>query len=277
MDTFPRTTVGGVSLSRLIIGTNWFLGWSHTSAAKDALIRTTHTRGNIADAVAAFMEYGVDTVMGPLHPLLMDALAEAEDRVGRRVIRIYTPTFNILPDGPEDKDPERVFDECAKAGAVFCMPHQCVTDALLDRMHGVIRDIGRYTALIRERGMIPGLSTHMPETVVLADKTGADVETYLQIYNAAGFLMQIEADWIMRIISNAKKPVMTIKPLAAGKLLPPVGLAFAWSTIRPCDMVTVGTSSADEAREIAELSLDLLARRIPSYTLQTTRSKQSLE
>ncbi len=89
--------------------------------------------------------------------------------------------------------------------------------------------------------------------------------------------MQIEADWIMRIISNAKKPVMTIKPLAAGKLLPPVGLAFAWSTIRPCDMVTVGTSSADEAREIAELSLDLLARRIPSYTLQTTRSKQSLE
>ncbi|MEI6168112.1 MAG: hypothetical protein WCS52_13065 [bacterium] len=25
MNTFPRTTVGGVSLSRMIIGTNWFL------------------------------------------------------------------------------------------------------------------------------------------------------------------------------------------------------------------------------------------------------------
>ena len=277
MDTFPRTTVGGVSLSRLIIGTNWFLGWSHTSVAKDNLIKDTHDRGSIADAVCAFMEYGVDTVMGPLHPVLVDALADAEDRMGRKVVRIYTPVFNILPGGPAEKEPERVFDECAKAGAVFCMPHQCVTDALLDRMHGVIRDIGRYTALIRERGMIPGLSTHMPEAVVYADKTGADVETYLQIYNAAGFLMQVEADWVMRIISNAKKPVMTIKPLAAGKLLPPVGLAFSWSTIRPCDMVTVGTSSAAEAREVAELSLDLLAHRVPSYQLQTTRSKQSLE
>jgi len=34
-DLFPRTTVGGVSLPRMIIGTNWFLGWSHTTAAKD--------------------------------------------------------------------------------------------------------------------------------------------------------------------------------------------------------------------------------------------------
>ncbi|KKK56908.1 hypothetical protein LCGC14_3059800, partial [marine sediment metagenome] len=36
MNEFPRTQVEGVSLSRMIIGTNWFLGWSHTSAAKDA-------------------------------------------------------------------------------------------------------------------------------------------------------------------------------------------------------------------------------------------------
>ena len=39
MDKFPRTTVGGVSLSRMIIGTNWFLGWSHCTAAKDEYIR----------------------------------------------------------------------------------------------------------------------------------------------------------------------------------------------------------------------------------------------
>jgi hypothetical protein len=37
---FPRTMVGGVSLSRLIIGTNWFLGYSHTSLAKDNFIKS---------------------------------------------------------------------------------------------------------------------------------------------------------------------------------------------------------------------------------------------
>jgi hypothetical protein len=156
------------------------------------------------------------------------------------------------------------------------MPHQGVTDRLLDRMYGVVRDIDRYTAMIRERGMIPGLSTHMPEAVVISDKTGIDVETYIQIYNAAGFLMQVEADWVMRIIRNAKKPVMTIKPLAAGKLLPPVGLAFSWNTIRDQDMVTIGTTTPDEAREVIDLSLDFLARRIPDNELQTTRSKATL-
>ena len=36
---FPRTTVGGVSMPRLLIGTNWLLGWSHTGAAADQGIR----------------------------------------------------------------------------------------------------------------------------------------------------------------------------------------------------------------------------------------------
>ncbi len=36
---FPRAVVGGVSLPRLLIGTNWFLGYSHTSLAKDKLIK----------------------------------------------------------------------------------------------------------------------------------------------------------------------------------------------------------------------------------------------
>jgi hypothetical protein len=143
-------------------------------------------------------------------------------------------------------------------------------------MHGVIRDMNKYSEMIRERDMIPGLSTHMPETVRIADRTDADVETYIQIYNATGFLMQVEADWVMRVIREAKRPVMTIKPLAAGQLLPVVGLAFVWNTIRDQDMVTSGTTTPDEAREGIELSLDLLNRRLPDHELHVSRSKASL-
>jgi hypothetical protein len=140
-----------------------------------------------------------------------------------------------------------------------------------------IREIDKYTALIRQHGMIPGLSTHMPETVVYADESGADVETYIQLYNAIGFLMQVETDWVMNIIRNAQKPVMTIKPLAAGRLLPVAGLAFVWSTIRPQDMVTIGTTTPDEAREVIDISLDLLSHRTPEFELQRTRSKSSID
>ena len=277
MTEFPRTNVGGTSLPRMIIGSNWFLGYSHTSLAKDHFIKEYQSRERITEVLTVFLEHGIDAVMAPLSQRLEDAIRAAEDRTGRHMLRILTPTFNIQPGGSPEDEPETVLDQCKQLGATFCMPHQCVTDALLDRMQGVIRDLDKYTRMIRERGMIPGLSTHMPETVVFADNMGADVETYIQLYNAAGFLMQVEADWVMRIIRNAHKPVMTIKPLAAGRLLPVVGLAFVWNTIREQDMVTVGTTTPDEAREVIELSLDLLDRRLPDNPLQKTRSKKSLQ
>lgn len=277
MDLFPRTTVGTASLSRLVIGTNWFFGYSHTSAAKDKFIKDLQTRKRIADILEVFFSSGVDTIIGGGGPVLLDAMKEAEDRTGRKGILINTPTFNILPGGDPGEEPEVVFDRVAASGATICMPHQCVTDALVDRMHREIRQLERYTRLMRERGLIPGLSTHMPETVLLADQTGADIETYIQIYNAAGFLMQVETDWVMRVIRNAEHPVLTIKPLAAGRLIPPVGLAFVWNTIRPCDMVAIGTTTPDEAREVIDLSLDFLERRLPEHELQRTRSKRLLD
>ncbi|MFH1524491.1 MAG: hypothetical protein ABIF04_05970 [Chloroflexota bacterium] len=274
---FPRTMVGGVSLPRLLVGTNWFLGWSHTSFAKDNFIKEYQTRERIVSMLAIFLERGIDAVMAPLSSHLDDSIREAEQQTGQQIIRIYTPAFDLDPNPEPENRSEVIFDRCAALGATFCMPHQCATDALIDRRTGVIRDLEKYTNMIRERGMIPGLSTHMPEAVIYADKMDADVETYIQLYNAAGFLMQVEADWVMRVISEAKKPVMTIKPLAAGRLLPIVGLAFVWNTIRDQDMVTIGTTTPDEAREVIEISLDLLNRRIPDNKLQETRSKRSLQ
>ena len=125
--------------------------------------------------------------------------------------------------------------------------------------------------------MIPGLSTHMPESIIYADESGLDVETYIAIYNAAGFLMQLEVDWIARVISEARKPVMTIKPLASGHLRPLQGLTFVWNTIRPQDMVTVGTYSPREAAEVIELSLNILERIPSAVQLQETRSKASVK
>ena len=278
MSEFPRTDVGGVSLPRLLVGTNWFLGYSHTSRAQDKFIKDYQTSRNIAEILTVFGQAGVDAIMAPhmLSPI-KEGLEEAEQRTGRSFIRIITPLFNLRPNGSEEMDPERVIAGCKEQDATFCLPHQAMTDALIDRRDKVIRDLDKYTQIIRRYDMIPGLSTHMPEAVIYADEQGADVETYIQMYNGAGFLMQVEADWVMRVINKAKKPVMTIKPLAAGRLLPVVGLSFVWNTIRDQDMVTIGTTTPDEAREIIDISLELLARRTPDYELQKTRSKSSLE
>ena len=276
MDQFPRTMVGGVSLSRMIIGTNWFLGYSHTSLAQDKFIKDFQTRKKIADIITTFYEAGIDTIMCPYSELVANAMKDAQDRTGVEGNLILTPLFNVHPDGPTETSPEKVFDDCQKLGAKFCFPHQGMTDTLLDRLTRTIRQYDTYAKMIRERGMIPGLSTHMPESIQIADETNADVESYIQIYNGAGFLMQVEVDWVMKIIHQAKKPVMTIKPLAAGRLMPVVGLGYVWNTIRDCDMVTIGTTTVDEAKEVIDLSLDFLNHRLPNYKLQETRSKSSL-
>ncbi len=73
--------------------------------------------------------------------------------------------------------------------------------------------------------------------------------------------MQVEIETVNRIIRNAKKPVMTIKPMAAGRTTPFVGLNFSWATIRDCDMVTVGCFNEMEAAEDIEISRAALERR----------------
>jgi len=48
MSGFPRTSIEHVGVSRMVIGTNWFLGYSHTSAAKDKHIHAAMTPRRIA-------------------------------------------------------------------------------------------------------------------------------------------------------------------------------------------------------------------------------------
>lgn len=277
MPEFPRTQIEELSVSRMIIGTNWFLGFSHTSEAKDRQINETMNRHRIADVLEVFLKAGVDTMLGMRkNQKLIDAVKDAEDRAGRKCITIAIPTLNLDGTPEAEADNARLLDEQAAIGVSVCMPHQATTDALVDRRTHQIRGMDTYLAMIRERGMIPGLSTHMPETPVYADVTGLDVATYIQIYNAAGFLMQIEVDWVYRMIWERRKPVITIKPLAAGRLMPLVGLAFSWSTIRPCDMVAVGTMTPYEAEELIELSLSILERRQSEVELHWTRSKSSV-
>lgn len=277
MQEFPRTLIDDLSVSRMIIGTNWFMGYSHTSQSKDNFIRETMDAKRIASVLSVFMEAGIDTTLGMMtEQHMLDAVKMAEDKAGRKLIKLGTPHFDIS-DAPDALDnTKRLLDQQAESGISVCMPHQCTTDALVDKRTRTIVDMPMYCRLIRERGMIPGLSTHLPEAIVYADEQKLDVATYIQIYNAAGFMMPLEVDWVHRIITDAAHPVLTIKPLAAGRLLPLVGLAFSWSTIRDFDMVAIGTMSPDEAKEVIELSWSLLEKRASNVQLQRTRSKASV-
>ena len=264
---FPRTQVEGISLSRMLIGTNWLLGWSHTSVSADEMIKARYDSAQaFRPVLEAYLRHGVDSIMAPfgLSPELTKAVKETEQHMGREIVMIDTPTLNV-DDTPEARrEAERMVKAAASRGAKLCLLHHSCVEQLVNKNLGQIPRLDDYTKMVRDAGMVPGLSAHMPELVVYSDKNGYDVQTYIQIFNCMGFLMQVEIETVASIIHNAKKPVMTIKSMAAGRCSPYVGLTFSWNAIREKDLVTVGAFSANEAEEDIEISLAAIERRFPN-------------
>jgi len=263
---FPRTEVAGVSVSRMLIGTNWMLGWSHQSPAADSRIKETFAKpADFFPQLEAYLSYGIDSIMGPIggNPLMREAIEYAEEKTGKKIIRIDTPIVNVSDSPEARREAEATIKTCAKAGATFCLIHHSSAEELVNKNKREITRIDDYTSMIRDAGMIPGLSAHMPELITFSDNNGYDVQTYIQIFNCMGFLMQIEIETIAGIIHGAKKPVMTIKPMAAGRVTPYVGLTFSWNALRKQDMIAVGCFSEKEVHEDVEISFAALEGRFP--------------
>lgn len=279
MIQFPRTEVAGISLPRMLMGSNWILGYSHTSSSADAMICSRHSsKESIVEMIEAYLEYGIDAMMAPFkeNTPLMNAIRTVEDKHGRPIIRIDTPIIDTHDNPAARADARRIIEESRKMGNTFCLIHHSSAEQLVNKGKGTIERLPDYTDMIRENDLIPGLSAHMPELILYSDANQYDVETYIQIYNCMGFLMQIEIEGVHRIIWNAKKPVMTIKSMAAGRCSPFVGLTFNFSTLRPCDMVTLGAFTAREVHEDVEIAMAAIERRPPFLEGRSSPNKTAV-
>ena len=90
MEQMPRTQVEGISLSRMIIGTNWLAGWSHTSPSADNMIKKAHAHPeSVVPILETFQEAGVDTIMAPFSqvPVICRAVEEASEKTGKKLDR----------------------------------------------------------------------------------------------------------------------------------------------------------------------------------------------
>ena len=274
---FPRTEVAGISLPRMLIGTNWLLGWSHKSVSADAQIKAAYVKpADFLPVFEAYLSRGVDAVMGPIGEVnFAKTLEYVQEKLGRKLIIIDTPILN-LEDSPQARAVcEAYFKWSAAQGSAFCLLHHSSVEKLVNKGSETIERLDDYTRMIRDAGMRPGLSCHMPELVLYTDQRGYDIETYIQIYNPMGFLMQVEVESVAKIINHARHPVMTIKPMAAGRCTPYVGLNFVYNTIRPCDMVTVGVHNAREALEDIEIAQAAIERRWPDLEGRGSPAKQA--
>jgi hypothetical protein len=269
---FPTTKIGGIELSRLLIGSNPFGGFSHFSNARDEWLKKYFTVERIVEVLEACSARGLNGFVSGVVPRFYDALRMHEDKTGRKIHWVVTP-------GGESMIAETIEEEIdwsAKHGAEFILPHPCWTDVQLVPSRNEIIGFDDITRRIRDLGLVPGVSTHRPETVVVSDRRPYDVETYIQILNPIGFLMTLETDWAAHVIRHADRPTICIKPLAAGRVLPPTGFKFAYDNCKPVDTVCAGFMSPEEANEDIDICLEILTGKKREENLQVTRSKRAI-
>ncbi|TFH13660.1 MAG: hypothetical protein E4H02_11405 [Lentisphaerales bacterium] len=124
---------------------------------------------SIADIIEVFLRAGVDTIMRPhTKTCIREAIKEAEQRVGTKMIVVSTPSFpttaKTLADGFDLSECEKILDGEVAKGVSVCMLHTDTTDVMIDKCRRELRQMDVLCELIRDRGMIPGLSTHVPDT-----------------------------------------------------------------------------------------------------------------
>jgi len=271
MRSLPMTQIGAYFVSRVLCGSNSFFGHSHFSAARSNWLRKYFTLDRIVEVMCAAAEEGVNGTISGDVPAMAEALAQVKKLTGVEYVWMATPGGSNLA------ELQAGIQRCADMGAQFCLPHVSYTDNNLLVAEKRIAGAEEIIAQTRELGMGTGWSTHRPETIVVSDAAGYDADTYVQPFNAIGFLCSVETDWVARVIRNAHQPVVCIKPFGAGRIMPPTGLPFVYSNCKPNDTVAIGVMSVEEVQEDLKIVRNILEHAAEDIALQETRSKAGLK
>lgn len=264
------THIGGLEVTRLACGSNSFFGFSHLSRARDTWLKRHFNDERLYEMLRCCAQLGINLFVSGNNERFARLRVKLEDEMGFRL------NWACTPSGPSLGELKAGVDQCCDWGVEICMPHTSFIERNLNLRDDEITELPEALDYIRSRGMIPGISTHRPEAVPLATRHGYDAETYILPLNALGFLCQVEVEWQERIIRNCPKPIIVIKPLAAGRITPVPGFTFVYDRIKPTDTVAVGVMAPDELEEDVQIVGQLLGAGGDEVGLTTSRSKMHL-
>jgi len=266
----PTTKIGDVTVARLACGSNSFFGFSHLSAARDTWLKRHFTDERLYGMFECCARLGINLFVSGNQERFARLRRELEDATGHHINWACTPSGRTLD------ELKAGIDQCRSWDVEICLPHTSFIEQNLDLRNGEITDLREALGYIRSLGMVPGVSTHRPEAVPLCVDKGYDAETFILPLNALGFLCQVEIEWQERIIRNCPKPLIVIKPLAAGRLTPVPGFTFVYQRIKTIDAVAVGVMAPEELEEDVSLVCGLLGEPVQEIALTTSRSKAHL-
>ena len=243
----PKMKFGNAEISRLVLGTNPFYGFSHFTGNLDFAMRQWYTPERVVEVMHRANRCGVNA-------------------------------FNFVNLGRSGEDFQRFLDEGGKMHLVAQIlgdptpAYQRFKPLAMYRQgeevdkafhEGQMHGVREWCKKTRDLGALVGVGTHQPEVIALVEEQGWDVDFYAGcVYNRTrtraewqrtlnGEAMEMSGDTYLksdparmyRVLRQTKKPCFAFKVLAAGRI-PDGGIEQAFRTafesIKPTDGVFVG-------------------------------------
>jgi hypothetical protein len=269
----PTVKFGKADITRLIIGSNPFYGYSHFNRVLDGLMREFYTQDKRIEVLKNAERSGPNTWQ--LHyndqPLADYLRYRAE---GGTMNLILLADFELM------KNPKIMPEVVAKMKPLGVGHHGNRTDERFRA--GEQWEVKEFCKIVRDTGVMVGVSTHNPAVVDTIESENWDVDYYQTcLYRVSRTAEEARAEFreapigetfmekdperMCKMIRATKKPCLAFKVFGAGRDIgsPEAPIRFALSNIKSTDAIILGTfpKFKDEMRENAGIVRRVLGWR----------------
>jgi len=250
----PMVQLGKHKVSRLILGSNPILGYSHVSPVMSRLMTDYFSAENIEKLVRRCLEVGVNTWQTSASDKVDQALAAVRN-AGQEVQWVFLASRAHFKPGP--------LKEIIKRNQPIAIVHHGgVSDSLWRA--GKIEQAHDFAKRVQDLGVLAGLSAHNPAVIRHAEDKGWDLDLYMTcFYRVTRTHEELKQETGMRevpygeiylpgdparmceVVRQVGRPCLGFKILAAGRRCNRPrevenAFEFAFKSIKPTDAVIVG-------------------------------------
>jgi len=264
----PTVMFGKTEITRLIIGSNPFYGYSHFNRIFDAHMREFYTQDKKIEVLKSAERHGINTWQ--LHyndQPLADYLRYREE--GGKMHIVLLGDFELM------KNPKILPEVVAKMKPLGVGHHGNWTDNRFRA--GEKGKVREFCKMVRDTGAMVGVSAHNPAVFDIIESEGWDVD-YFQtcLYRVSRTAeearfefgeapigetyMEKDPERMCKMIRATRKPCLVFKIFGAGRTVDsPASMEkavrFALTNIKPTDPIIVGMYPrfTDQVKENADL------------------------
>jgi hypothetical protein len=254
-EQMPRVALGRYEVSRLILGSNPILGYSHVSDLMSRVMTDYFTLERIQQLLLRCLEARISTWQSSAHEKVDQSLKALRES-GKNIQWIF------LAAQPHTDDAAALRETIKRNEPIAIVHHGGVSDSLW--REGKIEKAHDFAKRVQDLGVLAGLSAHNPDVIKNAEDKGWNLDLYMtcfyrvtrthaELQKEVGMqevpfgeiYLQGDPARMCEVVRQVKRPCLAFKILAAGRRCErpqdvEAAFEFAFKSIKRTDAVIVG-------------------------------------